>query len=156
MRAWLVCLGCIVACKSSGGGGGGGGGEYKHENPSFKLPVPSGLAAAKEQTDGEATNLSIRNERGDREIFLVWAPTGSGLDPVASFGRYGNEPDHTKTIEEGTIAGGGKFIENARGPRTFIHAVTTSGNSGILCMASYPTDKPDAELKNACKALTPL
>lgn len=142
----------LAACK---GGSKGSGNEYKNPSPAFKVSIPSGLTQGKVKTEGDSQNLSFTSKDGSREVFMVWAKTGSQLDPQGAWSNYGHEPDNKKIIAEGKLPGdAGKWIENDRG-RTFVHAVaTTKDGYGVLCMASSPSDKPDRELLDACKTLT--
>lgn len=132
----------------------GSAARYTHENPHFTVSVPSDLVAGKDQVEGDTGNLSIANKDGSRELFFVWARSGSPADPVAQFGRYGNEPDNTKIVEKGEMPPNGKFVINERGERTYIHKVITNGEGfGILCMASTSDPEKDADLLAACKTL---
>lgn len=143
-----------VAALGSGCGKKGASATYTHENPHFTVSVPSDLAAGKDKAEGDSGDLSIANKDGSRELFFVWAKSGSPSDPVAQFGRYGHEPDNTKIVEQGEMPPNGKFVINERGGRTFIHKVITNGaDFGILCMASTNDPKKDADLLEACKTL---
>ncbi len=149
----LVVMVAVVAL-GNGCGNKGTSGEYMHENPHFTVSAPSDLVAGKDKVDGASGSLSIANKDGSRELFFVWARSGSPLDPVAQFGRYGHEPDSTKIVEQGELPPTGKFVINERGGRTYIHKVITNGaDFGILCMASTKDPKKDADLLAACKTL---
>ncbi len=153
MRNLLVCLLVAAACK--GGSSGGGTTEYKHEGPRFKVSVPSDLEQrkVKQESDGSST-LAFRTDDGSRDILLVWAKSGSALDPEAQWSGYGKEADHKKTIAEGKLPGDvGKWIEHQRF-QTFVHAVMSKDGWGVLCMTSTPNDKPQADMLAACKTLT--
>src|SRR5512139_1493237 len=92
----LAMSGCKKKEDGGGAAGGGGGAEYKNPDAKFKVSYPSGLTVGKVKTEGDSSNLSISNSDGSREVFLVWAKTGSSLDPEGSWSRYGHEPDHRK------------------------------------------------------------
>lgn len=144
----------LVAALGIGCGKKGGSSTYTHENPHFTVSVPSDLVAGKDKVDGDSGNLSIANKDMSRELFFVWAKSGSPMDPVAQFGRYGKEPDNTKIIEQGEMPPNGKFVINDRGGRTYVHKVITNGAGfGILCMASTSDPKKDGDLLAACKTL---
>jgi hypothetical protein len=155
MRIALMTVLCVVACKGKGGSGGSGT-TYKHPDPKFQIAYPADLTVRKPKLEGDGGTLAINSDKsGDyRDILFVWSKTGTPLDPELQWTRYGNEEDHTKTLENGPLPGGkGKFIVHDRSGRTFIHAVMTDQGYGVLCMASWPTDKPDNSLRDACKSL---
>ncbi len=144
----------VVAAGLGTGCGKKGASKYTHDNPHFTVSVPADLVAGKDRFEGDSGNLSIANKDGSRELFFVWAKSGSPMDPVAQLGTYGHEPDNTKIVEQGETAPGDKFVINERGPRTYIHKVITNGEGyGILCMASTNDTKKDADLLAACKTL---
>ena len=143
-----------VAALGTGCDKKGASATYTHEKPHFTVSVPSDLVAGKDKTEGDSGNLSIANKDGSRELFFVWARSGSPSDPVAQFGRYGKEADNTKIVEQGEMPPNGKFVINDRGGRTYVHKVITNGEGfGILCMASTNDPKKDADLLAACKTL---
>jgi hypothetical protein len=143
-----------TACK--GGKGSGAAADYQHPSPKFKVSIPAGLEKGMIRTEGDDQNMSFTSKDGSREVFLLWAKTGSQSDPQGPYANYGHEDDNKKIIGEGTLpSGSGKWIENDRG-RVFIHAVaTTKDGYGVLCMASSPPNKLDTELLDACKTLQP-
>lgn len=151
-RAIVAALVLAAGCKS---GSKSSGNEYKNSSPNFKVSIPAGLTQGKVKTEGDSSNLSFMSKDSSREVFMVWAKTGSQLDPQGAWSNYGHEPDNKKIIAEGKLPGdAGQWLENDRG-RIFVHAVaTTKDGYGVLCMASSPSDKPDRELLDACKTLT--
>jgi hypothetical protein len=149
-RTALMALVTIAACKADPPSGT----EYKHPSPPFKVRIPKGLEKGKVHPEGDGGNLAFTSKDGSRDVFLLWAKTGSQYDPQNNYASYGKEADHKKTLAEGTLPGDvGKWIEHDRG-RIYVHAVGSKDGWGVLCMASSPTDKIDVELLDVCKALS--
>ncbi len=112
MKAWIgIVSAAIVAvgCGKSGGGGGVSGTDVKHENPSFKVTVPSDLKPGKEHPEGDGGSVDvIADGPVYRDLLLVWARTGSSTDPEASWDRHHHHEDTVKILEEGALPGGNR------------------------------------------------
>ena len=143
----IVATGMLVAC-----GKGSGGTKFTHDEPHFTVSHPADLVPGKDQIEAGSGNLSIRNERGDRELFFVWAPIGSDYDPWGQLERYRTEG---RVLEQGDLPPNGKFVVSDREGRIYIHKIITTGNGewGVLCMASTSDMKKDKDLIDACKSL---
>jgi hypothetical protein len=152
--ARAALMGLVVAAAACKGGGKSSGTEYKHPSPKFKVTIPSGLEQGKVHPEGDGGNLAFTSKDGSRDVFLLWAKSGSQYDPENNYASYGHEADNVKILAEGKLPGdAGKWIENDRG-RIYVHAVGSKDGWGVLCMASSPTAKIDVELLDVCKALS--
>ena len=148
MRGWMFAFAVTaVACGKSGGS------TYMHTAPNFEIAVPSDLVAGKEDANGESGSIQLDNKDGSRVLALVWARSGSPLDPGGAWERHHRTDGGRTIVEEGDLPGGGKFITIDRGPLTFAYALVTSGGYTIECTTSDRTAKPDPALLGACKTL---
>lgn len=152
MRGWTIAF--VLTAVACGKSGGGSGSAYKHGDPNFQINVPSDLTPGKEHVDRDSHSIELANEKDyGRDILLVWAKSGSDMDPAGSWDRHHHHDDARKILEEGDLPGGGKFITIDRGALTYAHALVTTGGYTIECTSSDKTEKPDAALLGACKTL---
>lgn len=144
MLKYLGLVAVLVGCSKKGAE------KWVHDAPHFTATVPADLKPRTEKAEGNAHNLAVNADDSTRELFFLWAPVGSDLDPKNQMGRYGHEPDNTKIVEQGD-----GFVINQRGATTYIHKVITTGDTkwNVLCMASTQDPQKDADLIDGCKSL---